>query len=1719
MNFVLRVWLVAFATLAGVVLGAPLQEHPRLLFHADQLADLRSRMTPVNPVWAPFNGIVEEMMNDYKRGRAANGDLIDVDGTVKPGSYDRAMPEDDDGNYEATSKPSETYAMVFAFMSLLETNATKRLEYIDAAKTCLFRVIDISVLGHDPNNPGLAFRQKGFAQSQRSFYAEAFPFTVDWLLAHGSNTFTALEKAKLRKCFLEWAHDCRDHFYFAPYNPEGFYNDPKLFRFFEQQAADTRDALRLSLNNHWANHERAIGLYAMCFDPADDIPNAGIGDTAPAGALTGFTQAPGGEWIYQNTGELRNATGVWLYMTDYALRHDGGGGISQEGAMYASNGLGPVALLLSCLRSSGQDDVGRWGSQVSLENHPFWWQVVRGSFALVPPAPRPLKLGLEYAGPMYENVPWGDMQNYGMDDVFVKVFAPLALVDIAEHGINAPFAQQARWFLKNLPTGGAAAFQSRIRQLSANARWRDAIYYFLLFDPKAAEPTDPRPGEPKSYWAQFNDAGTMGSIFARSGNSASDAYFDYRLGWNRIDHQGGDGNSVELWFNGVWITRRWAGYGARTLCSDYQNTFAFGNWTPADPNYGLLTTLPHDNGGQFPYGEVGDPVIRARSLAPNYAFVTGDATPLYNSYQHAELREVTDATRSTLWLKPGTMVVYDRAATKSASAKRQWFNLQKAPAISGNTASLTVVDQWQTSEWNNDLQQSIYTDHAVAKADVRITSVLPATTLSVDTTLPMIPGGNQETAVGEEQKARLKIEANGDPQSARMLSVIESVLPGAGNHNATALVANNFEGAAIGDTVVMFKSDLNAAFTGLAYTAPAGAARHFITGLAPNTAYGVQLNGNQVAINPNGATHVTDAGGVLVLGNEPTTVAISTPAPTANEGAVATFTVGRSGSLTDALDVQYSIGGTATPAVDFGALSGHVTIPAGAATASIQVNVTDDLLFEGQETVALTLAPGAGYSVDDGSPAATLTIIDNDAPPGGYIQFSNAAFTATEGSAAAITVKRVGGSVGSVSALVTLAYGTAGASDIAGGNQTISWADGDSSDKTIAFATIDDAVYEGDETASVTLSGVTGQAVVGALSTALVTLTDNDPAPPGQISFGAATYSAGEDSGHLNISLTRANGSGGAATVKISVIGGTATLGSDFTISATEITWAAGESGAKSVTLNLINDLAFEGEENALLNLSIVSGNATLGGIASATVTILDDDPEPQDYDVGDGFPYPNIGSIPWKNLGSGAVVRIHYRATPYSEKILISGRGTAEAPIKIIGVAGPNGERPVINGANATSALNLGYENSSYTPLLGIVAIARGSKTPSNIKPGYVELSGLDIGGSNGQNYTNTTGGVEAYWSSGGALYLRGAEHVVVRNCVFHHAPNGLVAECYSSESEINRDLQIENCWFHDNAVANTYSQNNLHIEGIGVVVQGCRFSPNVNRDKSANISDRSAGAIYRYNWVEGGSYLIEMIEPSGAPAIISADPAYATTHVYGNILLNKDGDGSSLIDFGASFGSAEWFRTNLRFYHNTVIVGGFSTRSLFSMVGPEVQVDARNNVFYNSAGALQMGSTSGSIDLGVNWIKTGWSDGPAATVTGAQNLITGIDPGFADAATLDFRLASNSPLRNHAAPLPVDWPKPLLEYPLTPRASLKDLGAFAFPLPSAPTLTIIAGPGGITLNAAVAPNSGWELFRSSDLSSWQSLGVFNANGAGALSYQATASGNSAFYRLKSTD
>ena len=94
-------------------------------------------------------------------------------------------------------------------------------------------------------------------------------------------------------------------------------------------------------------------------------------------------------------------------------------------------------------------------------------------------------------------------------------------------------------------------------------------------------------------------------------------------------------------------------------------------------------------------------------------------------------------------------------------------------------------------------------------------------------------------------------------------------------------------------------------------------------------------------------------------------------------GTVSAFVISRDASeIDEELAVEYSVEGTATSGNDFTPLTGTVVIPAGASSATVNVDIIDDGDVEGTESIELHLLDHVMYELGD--PEVSISIVDND---------------------------------------------------------------------------------------------------------------------------------------------------------------------------------------------------------------------------------------------------------------------------------------------------------------------------------------------------------------------------------------------------------------------------------------------------------------------------------------------------------------------------------------------------------------------------------------------------------------------------------------------------------------------------------------------------------------------------------------------------------------------
>ncbi|WP_413174688.1 Calx-beta domain-containing protein [Anabaena azotica] len=230
--------------------------------------------------------------------------------------------------------------------------------------------------------------------------------------------------------------------------------------------------------------------------------------------------------------------------------------------------------------------------------------------------------------------------------------------------------------------------------------------------------------------------------------------------------------------------------------------------------------------------------------------------------------------------------------------------------------------------------------------------------------------------------------------------------------------------------------------------------------------------------------------------NPTTTVTLAvSPSSVAEDGTgnlIYTFT--RTGNTTNALTVNYSIAGTAASTDYTGATPGTgktITFAAGSSTATLIIDPTADTTVEANETVALTLLSGTGYTI--GTTTAVTGTITNDDTSSAVSISINADQTIVEGAASPQNVRYTVTLSASSSQTITVQYTTSNGTAIAGSDYTsttgtLTFTPGTIS-QVIDIPIINDNNNEPNETFTVTLSSPTN-ASLGTKTTATTTITD-----------------------------------------------------------------------------------------------------------------------------------------------------------------------------------------------------------------------------------------------------------------------------------------------------------------------------------------------------------------------------------------------------------------------------------------------------------------------------------------------------------------------------------------------------------------------------------------------------------------------------------------------------
>jgi hypothetical protein len=188
-------------------------------------------------------------------------------------------------------------------------------------------------------------------------------------------------------------------------------------------------------------------------------------------------------------------------------------------------------------------------------------------------------------------------------------------------------------------------------------------------------------------------------------------------------------------------------------------------------------------------------------------------------------------------------------------------------------------------------------------------------------------------------------------------------------------------------------------------------------------------------------------------------------------------------------------------------------------------------------------------------------------------------------------------------AVLTLTDNDVAGADYVLGNRTVTFGANQTTQTVVLTLAADDAIAEGNKTVNVTLSNPGGGATLGARTSAMLKILDNEAT----VQLAAPTYAAAE--GAAAGLLIERTGTAGTVIVRYATSDGTGVAGVDYRPTVGTLTFNAGVASLTATVPTIANTVQ-EGPRTFTVTLTVLGGTAgaVLGPRSSALVTIVDND-------------------------------------------------------------------------------------------------------------------------------------------------------------------------------------------------------------------------------------------------------------------------------------------------------------------------------------------------------------------------------------------------------------------------------------------------------------------------------------------------------------------------------
>ncbi len=342
-------------------------------------------------------------------------------------------------------------------------------------------------------------------------------------------------------------------------------------------------------------------------------------------------------------------------------------------------------------------------------------------------------------------------------------------------------------------------------------------------------------------------------------------------------------------------------------------------------------------------------------------------------------------------------------------------------------------------------------------------------------------------------------------------------------------------------------------------------------------------------------------------------------------------------------------------------------------------------------------------------------------------------------------------------------------------------------------------------------------------------------------------------------------------------------------------------------------------------------------------------------YDVGPSQSFKTLAAVPFPTMPAGSTVRVHnedttgLHPTEYHEYVQISQAGTAQQPVRICGVADPQGNLPVIDASSATGR----PDDSANVAGLGLITLHNPSYWtywPNYSAAAYVVVEGLQLRNAKaGSSYTGPDGSQGQWSNSSSAIRIDEGQNIVFVGNDINNNSTGVQSTFAADGGWGSSDLNVlwEGNHIHNNGVSGSATAHQMDLQAWGEVVQFNRIDGYVSGGLGSNIKSRGIQGVIRYNYLgDGPARQIDLVDVQNAAPLMSFEAflsggassvhanypqdvypadriaaeqeAWNSHFVYGNIYQNSTS--MTPIHFGEELSGGEAARKgSLYWYNNT--------------------------------------------------------------------------------------------------------------------------------------------------------------------------------------------------------